>query len=249
VVKHSNQQLFEKMRFPNNFCFRGITIFWFLVFFHAEGSIENMVIEASRELYSFASDPDLSMVEDVRIIGSPSSYGSLHKNRFQILRSQEDSRSHIHIKTRISGFACQEGYTLSNYLTVELSIDGNVTSKCYACNCILDLGRVADGPHMIKVSVVHDSRKIVAYRCLLLSFTTRRPKVDNFESERPWEKVLREYTELHRRILDPNDMSVPKKFLVVSSSHGLANTQIEEVNQSRPEFSKNLIFKLTERLG
>jgi len=42
------------------------------------------------------------------------------------------------------------------------------------------------------------------------------------------ERALAEYAKLHRRILDPDDQGVAKRFLVVRSSHGLSNTQIEE---------------------
>ena len=42
------------------------------------------------------------------------------------------------------------------------------------------------------------------------------------------ERALAEYAKLHRRILDPDDQSVAKRYLVVRSSHGLSNTQIEE---------------------
>lgn len=42
-------------------------------------------------------------------------------------------------------------------------------------------------------------------------------------------RVLEGYTELHRRILDPRDKTVPKRFLILSPLLGIGNSMIEEV--------------------
>jgi len=43
------------------------------------------------------------------------------------------------------------------------------------------------------------------------------------------DEVLRQYQELHAKIVDPDDSSVTKRFLVLRSGHGIGNTMIEEV--------------------
>jgi len=43
------------------------------------------------------------------------------------------------------------------------------------------------------------------------------------------DELLRQYQELHAKIVDPDDHSVAKRFLVLRSGHGIGNTMIEEV--------------------
>ena len=43
------------------------------------------------------------------------------------------------------------------------------------------------------------------------------------------QEALQQYQELHARIVDPDDDSVAKRFLVLKSGHGMGNTMIEEV--------------------
>jgi len=114
------------------------------------------------------------------------------------------------------------------------------TSLCSSCSCSANVS-LALGAHSLRVVLVDQQGAVLRTRRTLLRIEREVGEAANQVEPSPpalssfWlfeeraNKVLREYVDLHRRILDEQDESVAKRFLVVRSSHGVSNTQIEEV--------------------
>jgi hypothetical protein len=86
--------------------------------------------------------------------------------------------------------------------------------------------------HML-LATARDGEGILGIKSMLLDLQDDMPG-GNHDAPAPEqqalvETMLQEYRQLHKRILDPEDSSVEKRFLILRSSHGISNTQIEEV--------------------
>lgn len=160
-----------------------------------------------------------------------SSFSSLQGQRLVISRRSHEALNPIPVYIVLEGKHCNESNMEVQELLVRIEVDGNNSGLCTGCHCIAKVAPIPDGPHMLAASVYNSKAQILATRILLLYFYTDDD--DGGFRDGPElgqaQQILQDYTELHRRILDQDDRTVPKRFLVVSSSHGLANTQIEEV--------------------
>ena len=121
---------------------------------------------------------------------------------------------------------------------IRLLVDGvEVESVCEeVCECRFREA-VSAGPHTLTARVVDALSFVVSQRQVLLrlvregaQYAAGLRSADFVPDQASRASALiREYVELHRRIVDPADTGVAKRFLIVRSSHGLSNTQIEEV--------------------
>ncbi len=172
------------------------------------------------------------IVRDFLVKLKPSSFLSIHRHRLVITRSEDETGQPLAVYVDVEGHICN--VHAPRGMVVRVSVDGNATSECEQCKCHLTVGPVSDGPHML-LALVHNHRdQIIASRTLLIAVESERSHGNVCELDScGTEEILEDYTKLHRRILDPEDTSVQKRFLVLSSSHGLANTQIEEVRHSQ----------------
>jgi hypothetical protein len=184
---------------------------------------------------SDTGNTDSVAVRNILFRVSSSSFSSLRNQRVFISRPPEESASPVHIHIDLEGQPCESASTGPEFL-IRIEIDGSYAGNCSGCHCTTTIPPISDGPHMLVALVFNSKTQFLASRELLFFFYSdgnrglQDPDLVKSESC-PALRILHEYTELHRRILDPDDKSVPKRFLVVSSSHGLANTQIEEVIQ------------------
>lgn len=136
----------------------------------------------------------------------------------------------ITVRVVLQGSACAQPFATWQ---TGLLVDGLETvDPCSSCDCRFRIV-VRHGAHTLTARVLDSQQLLVAHRQVLLRLVRDGPRSDGADfmpDEAPRAAaLLREYAALHRRIVDPDDNSVAKRFLVVRSSHGLSNTQIEEV--------------------
>jgi len=137
----------------------------------------------------------------------------------------------LDVRVVLQGSACARA---PGSWRVGLLVDGRdaAAEPCAACDCRFRAA-VGHGAHTLAARVTDAQGHPVAYRQLLVRLVRDGPRhrgADFAPDEAPRAAaLLREYAALHRRIVDPADSGVAKRFLVVRSSHGLSNTQIEEV--------------------
>jgi hypothetical protein len=149
-----------------------------------------------------------------------------------VLRYNASAAPELLVRVVLAGSAC----LLSPAAwTLEILVDGQETNRsCQACDCDFNIA-VSAGAHTIAARVL-DTMLLPVVQQQVLVRLARESGNDGHHStsfvpdEAPRAAaVLQEYAALHRRIVDPTDSGVAKRFLIVRSSHGLSNTQIEEV--------------------
>lgn len=158
---------------------------------------------------------------------SPDGTGRRVLLRYSKLRLEEE----VDVRVILQGRLCtHSGPAWQLRLLVDGQWDGEL---CHACECLFTIV-MSPGAHTLAVRAEDENDAIISQRQVLLRLArdgSQHHAGSNFEpDESPRAAaLLREYAALHRRIVDPDDTSIPKRFLVVRSSHGLSNTQIEEV--------------------
>jgi len=170
-------------------------------------------------------------VAGVFIASSGSWASSNGPGRRVVLRYQSSAEPVVDVRVLLRGAPC--GHPDGAW-KLRLLVDGHAAGEpCLSCDCRFSAA-ASPGAHTLTARVEDGQYAVIAQRQVLLRLVRDGvqgcPASDFEPDEAPRAAArLREYTELHRRIVDPKDTSVPKRFLVVRSSHGLSNTQIEEV--------------------
>ena len=146
------------------------------------------------------------------------------------LRYNSSDDPEITVRVVLQGSACTQPFATWR---LGLLVDGlESADACSLCDCMFSRV-VSPGAHTLTARVLDNQQLLVAHRQVLVRLVRDGPRPDGADftpNEAPRAAaLLRDYAALHRRIVDPDDTSVAKRFLVVRSSHGLSNTQIEEV--------------------
>lgn len=148
-----------------------------------------------------------------------------------VLRYQSSAEPAVDVRVLLRGGACAHP---DGTWQLRVLVDGHEAGEpCHSCDCHFSAA-ASPGAHTLTARVEDGQDAVIAQRQVLLRLVrdgVQGHPASTFEpDEAPRAAArLREYSALHRRIVDPEDTSVPKRFLVVRSSHGLSNTQIEEV--------------------
>ena len=157
------------------------------------------------------------------------SFSSIQRKRLVVSRPTSQLDLPLSVYIALDEIPCERSENRN--FVIKIQLDGSDIAHCRKCSCLMSIGPVSDGPHMISAFVYSNAARVLASRAMLVSLRSDDGSGEGAPhcASGTEQEILQEYTALHRRILDPGDHSVPKRFLVVSSSHGLANTQIEEV--------------------
>ena len=150
-----------------------------------------------------------------------------------VLRYYKDrAEAAVGVRVLLQGRPC--AHSLGAW-QLRLLLDGQRAGEpCVACDCLFTTA-IGPGAHTLTARVEDGNDATVVQRQVLLRMVREGQSqhhcgADFEPDEAPRAAaLLSEYAALHRRIVDPDDTSIPKRFLVVRSSHGLSNTQIEEV--------------------
>jgi hypothetical protein len=136
----------------------------------------------------------------------------------------------IVVRVLLRGSACEK--PPGAWHLVLLLDTADILDPCSSCDCRFT-ALVSPGAHTLTARVLDENQNPLAHSQALIRLVRDRPRragTDFVPDEAARAAMLLdEYSKLHRRIVDVHDTAVAKRFIVVRSSHGLSNTQIEEV--------------------
>ena len=128
----------------------------------------------------------------------------------------------------------QRAWCTGGFASISITVDGARVCECDGCRgkCRCN-AKVSEGHHMVSAMARDGEGVVASSREMLVHIQGDNRGEEGGEGDGDGENkadgILEEYSDLHRRILDVNDESVEKRFLIIRSSHGISNTQIEEV--------------------